>query len=107
MLSEPNNNTTVGTHVIGCPSNSVLKAKPTEEETGLVAAEALVFSRSRATMTRLVTLLALAVLAHVRGQLAAVEVHTMPAGILPPVGVAGEAGGGPVARAAQTRPVTV
>lgn len=53
------------TNRIGYMSNSTLKAKRTQEETGLVAAEALVFSRSRTTMTRLVTLVALTILVHV------------------------------------------
>lgn len=53
------------TNITGYLSNSALKAKHTQEETGIVAAEALVFSRSRATMTRLVTLVALTILVHV------------------------------------------
>lgn len=53
------------TDITGDLSNSALQAKHTEEESGLVAAEALVFSRSRTTMARPVTRLALAILVHV------------------------------------------
>lgn len=53
------------TDITGDLSNSTLKAKHTEEESGLVAAEALVFSRSRTMMARPVTRLALAILVHV------------------------------------------
>lgn len=87
------------TNIIGCLSNSAVKEKHTQEETGLVAAEALVFGRSRTTMTRLVTL---AILVHVRGRVTLVDQHAMTPGVLLPVSVTAEAGGGLVSRAAQT-----
>lgn len=86
---------------------TLLFKKHTQEEAGLVTAEALVLSRTRATMTGLVTLVALTILVHVRGQVALVGPHTVSAGVLLLVGVTAEAGGGSVSRAGQTRPVTV
>lgn len=95
------------TNIIIYLSNSAVKAEPTQEETGLVAAQALVRSRSGTTMARPVTLVALTILAHVWGQVAPVEPHTVSTGVPNSVVVTAEAGGGPMSRAGQTRPVTI
>lgn len=79
----------------------------TEEEVGLLAAEALVVAGPRAEVAAVVTPSALAILVLVLARSALLEPHTVTAGVPARSTGTAEAGGRPVVRAGQAGLVTV
>lgn len=79
----------------------------TEEEAGLLAAEALVVGGPRAELAAVVTPLALAILVLVLARRALLEPDAVTAGVPPRTPGTAEAGGRPVVRAGQAGLVTV